>query len=74
MNINATPATHRIEPTPLPEPPPLIPFLPRPHTQDPRRAKFTIRDKRFPMAGLMREDGGVFAFMDSVRAARKDRF
>ena len=74
LNIAATPATPTIGPTALPEPPPLLPFLPQSHMEDPRRAKFKIRDKRFPMAGLMREDGGVFSFMDSVRAARKDRF
>lgn len=60
LNINATQAMPAIGPTALPEPP-----------EDPRRAKFTVRDKRFPMAGLMREDGGVFAFMDTIRAERR---
>ena len=36
--------------------------------RDPRRAALErFRDKRWPLAGLMREEGGVFAFIDAVR-------
>jgi hypothetical protein len=55
---------------PLPLPPSRLP-LPPPPTEDPRRAALKFRDPRFPMAGAMREEGGVFAFMDTIRAERR---
>ena len=72
----ATPATSAmLMLPPLPLPPPMPPLLPRPQlpppTEDPRRAAFKCRDPRFPMAGAMREDGGVFAFIDRVSAERR---
>lgn len=68
---------------PLPPPPlplPLPPPLPLPHSLpelvpvkldpqiDPRRAKLRFKDPKFPAAGLMREEGGVFAFMEYMRS------
>lgn len=58
-------------PLPLPLPPPLIPELVPVRLEprvDARREKFKFRDPKFPMAGLMREEGGVFAFIDSMKA------
>jgi len=36
---------------------------------DPRRSKFK-QDPKFPLAGLLREDGGVFAVMDASKRAK----
>lgn len=57
---------------PLPSLPlPLIPELVPVKLEsqiDPRRAKLRFKDPKFPLAGLMREEGGVFAFMDYMKS------
>ena len=35
--------------------------------EDPRRSKFLGKSKSFPMAGLMREEGGIFGFLDKMK-------
>lgn len=69
----ATPAMPMLPPLPLPPPiPPLLPLpQPPPPAEDPRRAALKFRDPRFPMAGAMKDEGGVFAFMDTIRAERR---
>ena len=39
---------------------------------DPRRNKFTS-NKKFPMAGMLREDGGIFGFMDKIGKAKANQ-
>ena len=52
---------------PLPMPPPFVlPPSVLDEPVDPRRARFK-RDPKWPMAGLLREEGGIFGHMDRVR-------
>lgn len=55
--------------TPQPEPPQPLPPQPRPTVEpiDTRRNKFK-RDPKFPMAGLLREDGGIYGFLDKQKS------
>jgi len=65
--VEAGPPCPFAMPTPLPMPPPFM--LPQPvlvEPVDPRRARFKCGTK-FPMAGLLREEGGIFGHMDRVR-------
>ena len=66
--VEAGPPCPFAMPTPLPMPLPFM--LPQPvlvERVDPRRARFK-RDPKWPMAGLLREEGGIFGHMDSLKS------
>ena len=41
------------------------------HIDDPRRHNFPCKSKAFPLAGLLREDGGIYGFLDACRTYSK---
>lgn len=78
---SGVPSTLPVFSLPLPEIPtssPYDPFASDSHGEteaknalvDIRRAKFKT-DKRFPLAGILREDGGIFAWMDAQKKNKK---
>jgi len=78
---SGVPSTLPVFSLPLPEiptPSPYDPFAPGSHGEaeatnalvDSRRAKFKT-DKKFPLAGILREDGGIFAWMDAQKKNKK---
>ena len=51
---------------PMPSIMPSIPLTQPSGVDDPRRARFR-KETKFPLAGLMREEGGVFGHLDKLK-------